>query len=268
MPPSERKEEGRTALAWRALEPVTDPELDESVVGLGFIARLEVTGGRVAADFRLPTFWCAANFAAIMAEDIRDALAGLDWVEAVEVRLVEHFAEAEINRMIAERRGFAEAFGAEAGGGLSELRHTFRRKAYLGRMSALIEALRAEGRSDAAVAGLRIGDLRGLAPASPLAPLAARFLQLRGGFGGPAGEADPAFRLAEGEPVTAASLPEALRAIRMTRRSAAANGEMCKALLAARYGATGGGPGGNAGEPAGDIAPRAEPRPAPARGHG
>jgi metal-sulfur cluster biosynthetic enzyme len=60
------------------LATVSDPELDESVTELGFVTDVEVaTGGAVRIGFRLPTYWCAANFAFLMAEDMRLAAASL-----------------------------------------------------------------------------------------------------------------------------------------------------------------------------------------------
>ena len=81
----------RTAEVWARLESVIDPELDESVTELGFVTGVEVdVGGDVKVDFRLPTYWCAANFAFLMADDMRIAVAALPWVEKVTVGLGEH----------------------------------------------------------------------------------------------------------------------------------------------------------------------------------
>ena len=65
----------REAEVLARLAAVTDPELDEPVTALGFVERVAVAAdGTVTVDFRLPTFWCAANFAYMMAEDMRDAV--------------------------------------------------------------------------------------------------------------------------------------------------------------------------------------------------
>jgi len=226
----------RIAEVGAALDTVLDPELDESVVSLGFVDDVAVDGAAVAVTFRLPTAWCSPNFAWIMAEDMREALHRLDWVERADVRLVDHFAAERINAGIAEGHGFAAAFGAEAGGDLSSLRHTFRRKAFLGRMSTLIEALRSAGHDDAAILALTVRTLGALKTDVSLAAAVARYLALRGAFGGPAGAEDPAFRTAEGDPIDPARLTDFLRDIRMTRRGVEANGEMCRVMLKARYG--------------------------------
>jgi metal-sulfur cluster biosynthetic enzyme len=228
MPPNEP----RVAEARAALAAVTDPELDQSVVELGFIADVGVEGGRVAVAFRLPTFWCSASFAWIMAEDMRAALLGLAWVEEADVRLVDHFAAGRVNAGVAAGRGFRSAFGDEAAGDLAALRETFRRKAFLGRMAALIEALRAAGMSDAAIVSLTLGEL---ASTPVAAVLVARYRELRVVYGGPASEGDAAFRKPDGAAIPAGALGAWLRDVRMTRRSAEANGEMCRVLLKGRY---------------------------------
>jgi metal-sulfur cluster biosynthetic enzyme len=291
MPPSEDQarpsEQGRSTAVMAALAAVLDPELDESVVSLGFVSEVEVAGDAVSVAFRLPTYWCSPNFAWMMAEDMRAALAALPWVGRVEVRLVDHLYAGRINAAVNAGTGFGEAFDG-AGGDLVALRHSFRRKAYLGRMAALIAALRAGGRDDAAILSLTIGDLREMARTKPddphlspdqvggrLSPfqrqgrdeaagdssllagpaqtaphgplplqgggregggphLIARYLELRAVFGGPVCPDAPAFRTAEGEDLSPATLPAFLRGIRMTRRSAEANGEFCRLLLAER----------------------------------
>ena len=223
MPPNE----SRVAEARAALAAVTDPELDQSVVELGFIADVGVAGSCVAV-----AFWCSAGFAWIMAEDLRAALLGLAWVEEADVRLVDHFAAGRINAGVAAGRGFRSAFGDEAAGDLAALRETFRRKAFLGRMAALIEALRADGMSDAAIVALTLGHL---AKAPVAAVFVARYRELRVVYGGPAGEGDAAFRKPDGAAIPAGTLGAWLRDVRMTRRSAEANGEMCRVLLKGRY---------------------------------
>ena len=100
---------------WQAIRTVTDPELDESIADLGFIQSVAITqpesadpsaiaGAAVHIIFRLPTYWCAANFAFMMAEDLRERIVRLPWVRAVNIELVvDHFTSDEINRGIARQ---------------------------------------------------------------------------------------------------------------------------------------------------------------------
>ncbi len=114
------------------LDRVSDPELDESVVKMGFIGDLEVDGSEVAVTFRLPTFWCAANFAFLMAEDMCIAIEALDWVDRATIHLADHFAAERINRGIADGLSSERVFADEGAGGLQEIRTTIREKAFLG----------------------------------------------------------------------------------------------------------------------------------------
>ena len=55
-----------------ALAEVHDPELDEPITTLGFVASCEVDrDGDVEVALRLPTPQCAPNFAFLMAADAR-----------------------------------------------------------------------------------------------------------------------------------------------------------------------------------------------------
>jgi metal-sulfur cluster biosynthetic enzyme len=72
---------------WKRLSEVTDPELDEPVTELGFVERVAVLDGDVVeVDSRLPTYWCAANFAFLMVDDIRAAVAAAPWCRSVRPR--------------------------------------------------------------------------------------------------------------------------------------------------------------------------------------
>src|SRR5690606_30704090 len=90
----------------QALQEVLDPELDQPITELGFVARLQVSGtGEVAVDLRLPTYFCAPNFAYLMAADAREAVSAVPGVRQVRVRLLDHFASEEINAGVAADSG-------------------------------------------------------------------------------------------------------------------------------------------------------------------
>ncbi|MCS5599972.1 MAG: iron-sulfur cluster assembly protein, partial [Rhodospirillales bacterium] len=59
------------------LAKVYDPELDQPLTELGFIGGVDIAGDKVTVRFRLPTYWCAANFAYMMASDIRERVSEL-----------------------------------------------------------------------------------------------------------------------------------------------------------------------------------------------
>ena len=59
-----------------ALDTVRDPELDTSIVELGFVTACSVDDdGTARVRLRLPTFFCAPNFAFLMVADAYDAVA-------------------------------------------------------------------------------------------------------------------------------------------------------------------------------------------------
>src|SRR5215469_16389190 len=111
---------------WSALESVTDPEIDESVVSLEFVSEVKIDEkNRVHIEFRLPTYWCAPNFAFLMASDMRDAVAELPWVENVTVGLLDHFSAEMINRGVALRQDCRVHFPGKTDADVSEIRHNF-----------------------------------------------------------------------------------------------------------------------------------------------
>ncbi len=216
------------------LDEVLDPELDRSVVEMGFIQDVSEADGAVRVSFRLPTHWCAANFAFLMALDMRTAVEALDWVQGAEVRLLDHFASGRINRAITERRGFADAFPGEASGTLAEVRRSFGEKAYLARQDVLLGAL-VQALGVAGALALRLRDLDALTRnSSVLRGETLRYVAARRQFGGPALPDAPAFTDLGGNAVTPEGYADHRRFARRTRGAAEANAEHCRLLMHAR----------------------------------
>jgi metal-sulfur cluster biosynthetic enzyme len=238
----------RSAEVWARLQSVIDPELDESVTELGFVTAVEVdAGGEVRVGFRLPTYWCAANFAFLMADDMRVAVAALPWVTKVTVGLGEHMYADEINRGVAAGRSFQDTFGDAASGELSEVRRTFLLKAFQRRQEALLSYLIDHGHEPAALLRLRLAELAAL-PGDPQGlRLVARYLERRPVVGlradEPAGIApsldELAFVDSEGAPLDADRITTYLRALRRIGVNAEFNSALCRGLLAERYGEQG-----------------------------
>jgi metal-sulfur cluster biosynthetic enzyme len=141
------------------LTQVLDPELDESILDLGFVRSLRLRSGHASVALRLPTSWCAVNFAYLMAEDVRHALLSVEGICRVTVRLGDHCAAEEIEAAVNDGRPFAEAFPGEGAGNLAALRLTFLRKGFLGRQERLLRGLRDAGCSAAAICALRLGEV-------------------------------------------------------------------------------------------------------------
>jgi metal-sulfur cluster biosynthetic enzyme len=139
-----------------ALEAVRDPELDESLVELGFVAAVEVDGDAAVVRLRLPTYFCAPNFAFLMVADARAAVEELPGVERALIELEDHFTAGEINAAVSRDASFTEAFPGEASDELDELRTLFRRKALMARQGRICQGLPA-----GAIAAMRLGELEG-----------------------------------------------------------------------------------------------------------
>lgn len=216
------------------LATVMDPELDESVTELGFITEVGLPGeGEVHIGFRLPTYWCAANFAFLMADDMRRAVQALPWVTRVRVQLHEHMYAEVINTGVAEGAGFQAAFGAEAEGGLEALRQTFLRKAFQRRQEALLQHLLDAGHEPAALVALDTAALCSLPLDAAGQALVERYLARRELA---AGAQALAFVDTDGQAITAAALPGHLRGLRRVGVNAEFNGALCRGLLAVRDG--------------------------------
>src|SRR6266436_827067 len=153
----------QTQEVWSALGTVTDPEIDESVTSLEFVTSVRIeSGNKVHIEFRLPTYWCAPNFAFLMASDMRDAVAELPWVENVTVRLLDHFSADLINRSVALRQDFRDAFPGETDDDLSEIREKFLGKAFERRQELLLQCLIARGYGPDWIARASLSELIGL----------------------------------------------------------------------------------------------------------
>ena len=141
------------------LARVLDPELDESILDLGFVRSLDLRSGHAEVALRLPTSWCAVNFAYLMAEDVRHALLGVEGIRQVTVSLGDHCAAEEIEAAVNDGRPFAEAFPGEGAGSLAALRLTFLRKGFLSRQERLLRELRDAGCAPAAICASRVGEV-------------------------------------------------------------------------------------------------------------
>jgi metal-sulfur cluster biosynthetic enzyme len=205
-----------------ALEAVRDPELDQSLTELGFVAGVEVDGEAVAVRLRLPTYFCAPNFAFLMVADARAAVEALPGVERAHVELEDHFTADEINAAVNRDAGFVDAFPEHACDELDELRVLFQRKALMARQGRLCDGL-----SAGAIVAMRLGDLEGAD--------ADRCRELRHELGIDARPSAPAFVTGEGAPITVADVPRFLRFARLVSTSLEGNAGLCRSLLKTRY---------------------------------
>jgi metal-sulfur cluster biosynthetic enzyme len=225
----------QSAEIWSALNSVTDPELDESVTSLEFITSVQIEEeNKVRIEFKLPTYWCAPNFAFLMASDMRDAVTEISWVQAVKVELLDHFSADLINRGVALRHDFREAFPGETDDDLSAIRKKFLGKAYERRQELLIRHLLGNGYEPAWFARTSLRELI-LLPMD-LEGIALRnlyvFIWRRVRVG--CAEESLAFTTVEGTALDPGEFRNYLRKVTSVRRNAEFNAFVCRGLLDAR----------------------------------
>ena len=214
---------------WQALGTVLDPELDEPITELDFVASCTVSGDGVATvRLRLPTFFCAPNFSFLMVADAYDAVSAVEGVTRAEILLEDHHASDEINRGVAAHAGFAETFGDEVEADLADLRRYFLEKAVVAGQDRVARPLADAGVGPDELAGLTLGS----APGSPDLD---RLRERRAALGLRVDDAAPLLIHPDGSGVSSAEVPLHLRRARLTRLGIETNGEFCKSFLATRY---------------------------------
>jgi metal-sulfur cluster biosynthetic enzyme len=219
-----------TARVLDALSDVRDPELDEPITQLGFVSDLEVKGETVKIRLRLPTYFCAPNFAYLMVADTREAILSVPGVRWANVILDDHYASDEINGGVNEGQGFDGAFPGETEGpNLGELRSIFQRKSFVSRQEKLCRALLAGGRTPAELVRMQVGDL-------PPTDEAEKYLKRRAELGLDVSPGDPLIVDPDGRKVPEVAVVEHLRFARTVRVSIEGNAGLCRGLLATRYG--------------------------------
>ena len=217
------------------LAEVYDPELDQPLTELGFIGGVDIAGEKVTVRFRLPTYWCAANFAYMMASDIRERVSELPWVQRVDVLLQDHFHDEEINEGIKHGKTFLTAF-PDATDSLDDLRETFRVKAFQARQERVLRWLIRKGIQEEAILRMRVGELEQLLKKRQVTKLVKRYLNIRQERGLPGDIGAEAFSHHDGTPIDPGGLQLLLNKASSTRLSMEFNTAFCSGLLKTRYG--------------------------------
>src|SRR5580693_9545310 len=213
-----------------ALATVRDPELDEPITSLGFVSACTLSAaGQAEVRLRLPTYFCAPNFAYLMVADAYDAVTAMPGVRSATVVLEDHFAAEAINGGVAAQAGFARSFDGEAVGELHALRADFLRKAVMAGTDQVCRPLLAAGADPAALLAMTLGEL-------PPSRALDRLRQRRAELGLPAGDDAPLLI----DPVTGlrvvfSAVPLHLRKAQVTRVSIEANSGICRGMLRHRY---------------------------------
>jgi metal-sulfur cluster biosynthetic enzyme len=219
-----------------ALAGVRDPELDEPITSLGFVASCSVSADRDAEiRLRLPTYFCAPNFAYLMVADAYEAVSAVVGVRSATVVLEDHFAADAINGGVAAQAGFVSAFDGEALNELHQLRADFLRKAVMAGTDQVCRPLLKAGHAPADLHGMTLGELQ---PSAALDRLRRRRAEL----GLAADDNSPlVIDPHTGTAVGTDAVQLHLRRARTTRVSIEANAGICRGMLRHRYPASGSG---------------------------
>jgi metal-sulfur cluster biosynthetic enzyme len=213
-----------------ALSGVRDPELDEPITDLDFVSSLEIEGETATIRLRLPTYFCAPNFAYLMVADAHAAAISVPGVERARIFLDDHYASEEINGGVNERQGFDGAFPGETEGpDLEGLRTTFRRKSFVSRQEQLCRTLRADGHSSEELANMTLGDL-------PPSEEFETYLERRAELGLDVSAEAPLIVDPDGNRVPEEAVVQHLRFAKTVRVSIEGNASLCRGLLSTRYG--------------------------------
>lgn len=210
---------------WEALGTVMDPELDEPITDLEFVESYTVSDDGVATVvLRLPTFFCAPNFAFLMVADAYDAVMEIDGVRHAVVTLQENQTADAINKGVAAQSGFVKAFEGEATAELDELRTEFLSKAAIAGQDRVAQPLVDDGAYPEQLATMVLGEVP---PSVDLDRLRDRRQKL----GLPAGDDAPLLMHADGSRVTTEQVPLHLRRARLRRVGIEANGHICRDIM-------------------------------------
>lgn len=228
------------------LNTILDPEIDESILTLGFVEAIEAEGGHLTVELQLPTHWCAPNFSYLMASGIRQELSRVPGVQSVTIRLRDHFAAEAIQSGVNSGKSFSEAFPKEGSENPEQLRDLFLRKGYLGRQERLVRHLRSAGLSFDEISALGLEDVRSDGEscwlcrrgATPVhvgpARLVQQYLERREMLGLDCSPKAPLVLGLDGIPIPPHKLEDYVTRARTARLSLEANGALCSALLQRR----------------------------------
>jgi metal-sulfur cluster biosynthetic enzyme len=215
------------AAVWASLGTVRDPELDEPVTDLGFVRSCTVRDHHARVRLRLPTAFCAPNFAYLMTADAYDAVKAVPGVHSVDVQLEDHHDSEQINAGVAAQAGFVGTYGEEAAAELDELRLVFRRKAHLACLDRVCRGLTARGWTVDSLNTATLSDLS----ASERAQLCRR----RADLGLSTQPGSLVLVDDTGTPVPPEKVSVTLRFASTVRVSLDGNAHFCRGLLRTRY---------------------------------
>ncbi len=226
------------AEVWQRLEKVCDPELDEPITDMGFVEGVDIDDDhQVSVRFRLPTYWCSANFAYLMASDIRLQVEKLAWVKRARVRLEDHMFDEQVNTGVNEGLSFRQIFADLAPDeSLDEIREKFRKKAFQRRQEVVLLGLQGLGFSNEQIVTMTLSEFDAIQFTNDEdIRQKARYCEIIGELGLARQPDDLAFRDYDARPFKAAELGDYLSKLRGVRINMEFSGALCRGLLSTRY---------------------------------
>ena len=213
-----------------ALSGVRDPELDEPITDLDFVSGLEIEGADASVRLRLPTYFCAPNFAYLMVADAKEAVLSVPgierarWFSTTTTRRKRSTA-ASTNGAVSTGRSRLETESAD----LEELRTTFRRKSFVSRQEQLCRTLRSDGCSPMELASMTLEEV-------PPSDEFEKYLERRAELGLDVSAGAPLVVDPDGNRVPEEAVVQHLRFAKTVRVSIEGNASLCRGLLSTRYG--------------------------------
>ncbi len=223
---------------WECLDRVPDPELDEPVTDMGFVEKVDVSDARVVTvDFRLPTYWCAPNFAFLMAIGMRRAVAALPWVHKVTVLLHDHCFGDRVNEGVNSGRAYSEVFAEYCDGAqLDEVMEKFDGKAFERRQEVVLLGLQEQGKTAQEIVDMSLEELQNTDfVGEQEVKQKPRYLELLLSSGLALNPDDKAFPTWDGGEILPDELSAHLNRLRGTRINMEFNGALCRGLAKTRY---------------------------------
>lgn len=218
------------------LKLVYDPELDQSIVDLGFVQDIDIHNQDVHVTFRLPTFWCSPNFAYIMGEDIKKRVEEIGWVNTTKVNLVDHSESERVSNGVSVGRPFNEMFGEMNDGNLMKLRQQFRLKAYHARQEQLAKHLLKKGFTKETIIKIKWDGLDEYLDDNLIDyDLVTRYRDIRIEFNFSVSDDDIAFTDHHGKELTMETFNDYFLNSRRQRLAMEFNSHFCQGVLQARY---------------------------------
>lgn len=84
----------------KALEKVTDPEVNISIIEMELVDKVEIKDGNVEVDFHVTAPYCPPMLAMKMAFDMKAAVEQIKGVKSVKLNMSGHYLSEDLNKQV------------------------------------------------------------------------------------------------------------------------------------------------------------------------